>query len=45
MIYEIRAWLCEVFIGWAGWIAPKGYVPSYVQVSVEFYERGRRAVR
>lgn len=41
MTYTIRAWLCEIFVSWAMKVAPPGYVPSYIEVAIDYYNRGR----
>jgi hypothetical protein len=38
---ELRAYFCETLIGWAMQVCPKGYVPSYIQSCLDFYDRGR----
>lgn len=37
--WAIRAWSCEVLVGWSLAVRPKGYVPSYVELLVQAHKK------
>jgi hypothetical protein len=41
LVWALRAHMCEMFVYWAIKVAPKGYIPSYVEVAVDMYQRGK----